>query len=195
MHMSEYSNNQFPFKTLGSHLKSIREKKRESVAEVSGAVELDPETLSQIEQGRKRPSEDILMMLLNHFDVKDEEAVKIWEMAGYTRDKASLSSEINDQDFQNKQLLMLVPVDGRILYTDQVHVMANNHGVVMNFMQGGGNSSQPAAVARIGMSKEHAASVVELLTKSLQQLENAKVQRRLPAPGPQKRQGRKRKQE
>jgi hypothetical protein len=56
-----------PYKVLGEKLKSLRQKMHESVAEVSGAVEIDEQALLKIEQGQERPSEDILMLLINHF--------------------------------------------------------------------------------------------------------------------------------
>jgi len=39
-----------PFKTLGSHLKYLREQSSESLAEVSGAVEIDESMLEDIER-------------------------------------------------------------------------------------------------------------------------------------------------
>ncbi|MCX6729702.1 MAG: hypothetical protein NTV95_03595 [Candidatus Saccharibacteria bacterium] len=65
-----------------------------------------------------------------------------------------------------------MPVDLRIVYTDTAHVMVNNFGVVMNFMQTNGNGGQPLAVSRIGMSKEHAQSLIKMLQQSLKQAEN-----------------------
>ena len=67
--------------------------------------------------------------------------------------------------------MMVLPMDARIVYTDTVHVMANNHGVVMNFLQNSGPNNQTIAVARVGMSREHAESVVELLQRTLAQSE------------------------
>jgi hypothetical protein len=51
-----------PFKMLGSHLKYLREQLQESLMEVSGAVEIETETLYRIEQGVERPTEDILLL-------------------------------------------------------------------------------------------------------------------------------------
>jgi hypothetical protein len=45
--------------------------------------------------------------------------------------------------------------------------MVNNYGVVINFMQAGGSDNQPVAVARVGMSREHAESVVQVLQQTL----------------------------
>jgi hypothetical protein len=59
--------------------------------------------------------------------------------------------------------------------------MVNNYGVVMNFMQGGGPNMQPLAVARVGMSKEHAKSVLDVLKQTLSQSEQGPtLQKALP---------------
>ena len=73
----------FPYKSFGRELKKIRIGMQESTAEVSGAVEIDVERLDSYEEGLVRPSEDILMLLINHFGVKDEVADRLWDLAGY----------------------------------------------------------------------------------------------------------------
>lgn len=154
-----------PYQQLGSKLRSIREDRKQSLAEVSGAVEIDTEVLSRIESGEQRPSEDILLLLLSYFEIQDDDALPFWDLAGYS-DKQTNDS---GQNFElNQPIAMLMPVDLRVVYTDRVHVMANNYGVVMNFMQTAGTSGQPLAVARVGMSHEHAKSLLELLQHTLQ---------------------------
>ncbi len=74
-----------PFKTLGTHLKYLREHSSESLAEVSGAVEINEDIMERIEQGVERPSEEILMLLISHFNMQDNEAVQLWELAGYDK--------------------------------------------------------------------------------------------------------------
>jgi transcriptional regulator with XRE-family HTH domain len=181
--MSQKHNTEYPFGSLGSRLKKMRVGRQESLAEVSGAVEIDIEMLTLIEEGKERPAEDILLLLISHFAVKEDEAVKLWEMAGYTGHQ--LPAGPIQQDDSGLSQVVAMPADTRIVYTDMVHVMVNNYGVVMNFMQGAGPHNQPMAVARIGMSKEHARSVLEVLQKTLDQSEP----KGLPAPenGPQSR--------
>lgn len=176
--MSEQGKANYPFRPLGLRLKQIREKLQESVAEVSGAVEIDSDVLVAIEQGKERPSEDILLLLISHFGAKEDEATKLWEMAGYDQNAVPMSNMVNDDAGNAVQTVVVMPMDMRISYTDQVHVMVNNYGVVMNFMQSGGPNNQPLAVARLGMSKEHAKSVLEVLQKTLAQSEP----KALPAP-------------
>lgn len=180
--MSENEPYAKPFRSLGFRIKEMREKRRESLAEVSGAVEIDIDTLTQIEQGKQRPSEDILLLLISYFGVKEDEAVKLWELAGYDQADVPASNMVNDNNGQAKQFVMVMPGDARIIYTDMVHVMVNNYGVVMNFMQNAGPGSQPLAVARVGMSKEHARSVLKVLGQTLDQAEKPAHPKALPSP-------------
>lgn len=165
---------QQPFSSFGNALKSLREKHSKSHAELSGAVEIEIQKLHDYESGIIRPSEDILLLIFQHFDLEDEEAKELWRLAGYTEpldDDAQYF--INDEDGEAKQTKTVVvsQQDARIVYTDMLQVMVNNYGVIINFMQGAGVNSHPLAVSRVGMSKEHARSLVEILTKTLKQAE------------------------
>lgn len=155
-----------PYQSLGKTLKELRQRANESLAEASGAVEIDVRELASFELGKARPSEDVLLLLISHFGAKDDEAVKLWEKAGYGMDRVP-ASHMASSDSQ--------PADssepGRVLYTDIVDVMVNNYGVVMNFMQGGPKDSANS-IARIGMSREHAKSVLKILEITLSQTEN-----------------------
>lgn len=147
------------FRILGRRLKDLRSRANESLAETSGAVEIEVKELASIELGEVRPSEDVLLLLISHFGAKDEEAVQLWEMAGYSDDKPAQANAPAASSEPNP-----------ILFTDVVDVIVNNYGVVMNFMQSGpGNSSN--SVARVGMSREHAKSVLQILQMTLSQTE------------------------
>lgn len=172
------ANKDRPFKPLGVQLKRLREKRQESLAEVSGAVEIDPDTLQLIEQGSERPGEDILLLLISHFATKDETASKLWELAGYDQEELPMQHADNSAKEDLKSGSVSIMQNTPIVYTDMVHVMVNNYGVVMNFMQTAGNSSQPLAISRIGMSREHAQSVLEILQKTL----NLSDKKSLPSP-------------
>jgi transcriptional regulator with XRE-family HTH domain len=167
-----------PYQQFGKLLSTIRRRMSESVYEVSGAVELEEAAVDRFERGEERPSEDILLLLINHFDVKDDEADKLWELAGYDKNTTG-SDEVQPMP----QSIVMVPFDTRIVYTDTAHVMINNYGVIMNFMQTGANN-QPLAVARVGMSLDHARSVLEVLQKTIAQADAEALRNKkfLPAP-------------
>lgn len=164
--MSEKQKKQYPYQTLGTWLKQMRQKSQQSVAEVSGAVEIDTDTLSDIERGAKRPSEDILMLLISYFSVKEDEAVKAWEMAGYGK-PSSIKSSDNDSHEDALQPVIVMPMDARIVYTDMANVQINKYGLTINFLQSDGIGSKPLAVSRVGMSREHAEKLIITLEKAL----------------------------
>jgi len=128
--MSESKHNQ-PYQNLGQHLKSLRQRMHESVAEVSGAVEIEPDALSLIEQGQDCPSEDVLLLLLSHFNIKEDEALKLWELAGYDQDKMPNGSQSGAGEDSNLiKPIVMVMQDNRIMYTDMVNVAVSQSGVV-----------------------------------------------------------------
>jgi len=157
---------ELPFKSLGERLKTIRQKLHESIAEVSGAVEIEEQKLQNIEQGQERPSEDILMLLINHFGIQDDDAANLWRLAGYDQPQDQNQS---DADLHNgRTMVMIMAVDPRIIYSDGVQVSGNQSGVVLNFMQGVG-TPHSMTTSRIGMSREQAISLVSTLQQVLEQ--------------------------
>lgn len=161
-------NSTSPFRPLGKKLKSLRDRAKETLAEASGAVEIDVRQLAGYELGQARPSEDVLLLLISHFGALDDEAVRVWELAGYGTSKTQVVHMVSDEP-QMQQIS--ITADSRIMFTDIVDVVVNNYGVVMNFMQGAGPNSKPVAVAKVGMSREHARSVLKILQVTLAQTE------------------------
>jgi transcriptional regulator with XRE-family HTH domain len=166
------NNQKHPYKSFGEVLKKLRSKAAKSPAEVSSAVEIEESRLQKYEAGEQRPSEDILLLLIQHFNLKDDQASELWKLAGYSGNPDEEQYFMNDEVGNAQQVTVgVTPHDARIVYTDMIQVMVNNYGVIINFMQGAGPSNQPLAVSRVGMSKEHARSVLEVLKKTLDQSE------------------------
>jgi transcriptional regulator with XRE-family HTH domain len=175
-----------PYRSFGEVLKKLRSKAAKTTVEVSSAVEIDESRLQKYEAGEQRPSEDILLLLIQHFNLPDEQASELWKLAGYSGEPDEDQYFINDEYGAAEQVTVSVtPHDARIVYTDMIQVMVNNYGVIINFMQGAGPSNSPLAVSRVGMSKEHARSVLEVLQKTLDQAENTATPKRLQGPKPE----------
>lgn len=155
-----------PYKTFGSKLKEIRTKAQETLIDVSGAVETDISMLRAIEAGTAQPSEDLVLLLISHFSLKDDDALKLWELAGYTQDSPS-STNANANEPNVSYKAFVTAGDVRILYTDMVHVKSNKHGVVINFLQSLGSDDNSLAVSRVGMSHEHAQSLLQVLQDTI----------------------------
>lgn len=157
-----------PFTTLGNHLKYVREQSHQSLAEVSGAVEIDEARLARIEAGKERPAEDILLLLISHFGVQDREAVQLWELANYDSDIPEHIKSESDNVQLSKQTVMVLAMDMRTMYSDGVEIMTNNAGVTLNFTQMM-TPTQANSVARVGMSFDQAQEVLTTLQRALLQ--------------------------
>lgn len=152
------------------------------MSEVSGAVEISDERLSSYEKGELRPSEDILQLLITHFNLRDEESDQLWDLAGYDDKQPNIVG--GDDSFSHQPAVMLLPLDARIVYSDTYQVMINQYGVVMNFMQNAGQNGQSIAVARVGMSLDHAKRVVETLQQTIKTASEFPQPKHLPSPKP-----------
>lgn len=169
-----------PYVEFGRALKAIRTRFDETIEDVSGAVELMPEDIAGYEAGKKRPSEDILDLLITHFSVKETEAIKLWKLAGYDIPR---DIEGTDEPAVFPQPVVIIPLDNRIMYSDSVNVMINDKGVVMNFMQNSGAPGKKLSAAKIGMSLKQAKKVLEVLDKSIEAASSHNSQNKLPESG------------
>lgn len=155
-----------PFVGLGNHLKYVREKSHQSLAEVSGAVEIDEVSLKRIEAGKERPAEDILLLLISHFGVQEQEAVQLWELADYDGDAPEQIKIYNDSQIIGKPTVMVLAIDMRTMYSDGLEVLTNNAGLTLNFTQLI-NPTQANSVAKVGMSYDQAEQVLKTLQRAL----------------------------
>lgn len=153
-----------PYQKFGSVLHTLRRKFHVSRADLCQALEISAEFLDKLEQGKEKPSEELVEQVINHFELEEGLANNLWLLAGYPLDK-------ND-DGMTTAILPLAEL--KAVYTDVVHVSVNNYGVVLNFMQNIGPNNQPIVVSRLGMSKDHAYSIIDVLTRTLGASENQK---------------------
>ena len=157
-----------PYQTLGKHLRYLREQQAQSLAEVSGAVEIDQTALERIEAGQERPAEEILMLLISHFNMQDQEAVQLWELAGYdgASERQKQEDVLQEALSGQKPVVVVVGVDSRTMYTDSVYVSGDPAGITMTFGKRN-RKQQPQPIASLGMSYEQAHEVLAQLQRAL----------------------------
>ncbi len=137
-----------PFSLLGGQLRQLRSQARETLAEASSAVEISIGQLISLEMGKSRPSEELLLLLLNHFKPKDTDALKLWKLAGYG----------GDAEFAE-----FMP----ILYAQGIEVNASKSGLTIDFVQSDSPEAESRNVSRIGMSREQAEGLIKTLILAL----------------------------
>lgn len=163
-----------PYQKFGKVLHTLRRKYHSTSAELCGTLEITEEQLSLLEKGVERPTEDLIELIISYFSLDDQLADNLWLLAGYPLERL---------DEVTVQIAQLPISELKISYTDMVHISVNNFGVVLNFMQNVSPNNQPFVVSRLGMSKEHAKSVADLIYKTLDasKKQKSKVTLELPA--------------
>ena len=147
-----------PYQRFGKVVHSLRRTYHVTSTELCGALEINADYLSLIESGFERPSEDVVELMVGYFSLDDSLADNLWLLAGYPLERV---------DEVTIQPVYLPASEVKSSYTDMVHVSVNNFGVTLNFMQNIGPHNQPVVVSRLGMSREHAESIVDVLAKTL----------------------------
>lgn len=173
--------NREPFEALGARLKFLREQWQQSVSEVSGTLEIDESTLKAIEDGKTMPAEEILDMLISHFLLTEDQAQDLRELAAEHRDQTNEALLGGIEDMLMKQIVMYLPVDNRVIYTDGMNATVNDHGLMLQFMQAGPDGKQ-MAVSRVGMSREHAERMIRVIRETLDHHDRSRGPKLLPAP-------------
>jgi len=162
-----------PYKILGQKIKSLRKSFNETIKDVSSAVEINPSELQKIESGIVRPSEEILMQLISHFNLSDNEALSFWQLANYDNQSIILNNFTNNlfskliSDNQVNNLVMLLPLEQKPLYSDHLEIVLGDSGLVINFNQKVNNQIIP--ISKIGMSLEQANLLYKTLESALLQ--------------------------
>jgi transcriptional regulator with XRE-family HTH domain len=178
-----------PYQTLGQHLKTVREQARRSLEEVSGAVEIEQTQLVSIENGVKRPDEEVMLLLISYFNMADQEALHLWELAKYNSElNEHLEIAVDSSDEQivqnfmnNKPMVMLLSsMDVRTMYSDGVEVSWNQSGLTLNFTQT--TKNQNMTISKVGMSHKQAETLLECLQRALLHVKYNGGNKMLPPP-------------
>lgn len=171
-----------PYKAFGDRIKFLREQWRQSIREVSLSLEIDVKNLEDIESGKALPEHETLDMLISHFLLTEDQADDLRDLVDFDgAGQNSFNLPAGIEDIMAKQMVMYLPIDNKVVYTDAMHANVNDHGVILQFMQQIPNIQQPTIVSRVGMSREHAEKVIEVLTQTLKQYD-ANSKKQLPAP-------------
>lgn len=173
--MNEHSTPNAPFKTLGTHLRYLREQSEETTADLSGAVEIDEQVLHRMEDGLERPSEEILLLIMSHFDLEEDAALQLWQLAGYDGAPEAIrlsSDEADTPQLGQSRAVVMLALDARVIYSDCFEAVGGKSGITLNFAQhssslDGHNDDQHNVVSRVGMSYEQAEQVMQSIQQAL----------------------------
>lgn len=172
----------YPYKTLGLRLKTLRQRASKTLSEVAGAMEIDEKALAKIELGQIKPEENLLENLSDFFNLSDAEAIKLLDLAGYTQD---IPTNFQEPLITKTIIMMLSHQDSKVVYTDGLDIHYDSSGLIMNFKQTVGQK-KPVSVAKLGMSYIQAREIHRTLTKVLLRAKYLKSAKSLPKSPPSK---------
>lgn len=170
-----------PHKALGEKIKHIRQQWKQSIDEVSTTLEIDQKQLKQIESGNVLPNDHTLDMIINHFLLSEEQAMELRAMAMLQGDGLGASiAHSGLEDMLMKQVVMYLPVDNRIVYTDSMNATVNKHGMTLQFMQSQNGKNTP--ISQVGMSREHAERMLKVIQTTLEKYDKSQETKLLSPP-------------
>jgi transcriptional regulator with XRE-family HTH domain len=161
-------NRERPYFKLGDKLKQFRERSKLSLSEVSDALEIDEKRLQKIEAGAVRPDEDLMLLMINYFNMLDQEALKVWQLADYDTelgDHLMFEENVIDNTSQAKPVIVLIANEPKTMYTDGVSVGWNKAGLTMEFTQA--TPKGQISIAKLGMSYEQSVEVLKCLESAI----------------------------
>jgi hypothetical protein len=151
---------------LGARLKFLREQWQQTLTDVSNTLEIEEKMLRAYEAGKVIPTNDVLDMFISHFLLTEDQAQDLRELAEEPREDVDSAVVGGLEEMLSKQLVMFLPVDNKVIYTDSMQATVNDSGVILQFMQQTGNG-QSTPISRVGMSREHAEKVIDVLKSTL----------------------------
>ena len=179
--MNKEASHNNPLQLLGQKIRSKRLDLKQSISEVSGSIEVDEKELLKIEVGLKKPSQEVLELLIEHFKISELEASSLFELAGYGMEKL-LPTNLMEllQGMAPKTFIMLSPIEQKIVSSDTLDVHIDKDNIVFDFKQNLGNN-QPITVSRVAMNVNNAYQVLDLLSKALIKQQYLKGSKELPS--------------
>lgn len=171
---------------FGKKLKNIRHQKGKNLLEVANAIGIDKTFLSKLENGIRRPSPSVLNSLLNYYKLDVSVFNEFYELSGFpsisshnlgvahdfNAEGKGVYKNMNQEVISNqKEPQINVPNNLPILYSDSVWVTASPFGLVFDYGQRVGPTNQVNVVARVGLSKEHAEALLQVLVGKIKDMQ------------------------
>ncbi len=175
-------------KTFGNKIRAYRKKNGETITQAANTMGIGRSYLSKLEHSHEQPSQKVLSDLISHYSLSRVEAIRLSSLAGYEGGVVAANPIQRKEVFKmtKKQIPekkdfkeVKVPDNIQVLYSDSVFVTSSQWGIVFDFAQNVGPTNRQNVVARIGMSKEHARALMNVIQKRLAAPESQKSRREI----------------
>lgn len=160
---------------LGEKLKKYRQDLGLTAKDIAHVTNTSRSYITRLENGYEKPQFSILSILISHYSLSGREASELLTLAGYPTGGVIVPQEGRevfkiDKSKNPNEIQVNLPNDLKALYSDSMFVHLSPFGLVLDFAQTvGPTNQQQTVVSRIGMSKEHAKAMVEVIQRKLEE--------------------------
>lgn len=164
---------------LAKQIRQLRLSSDLTLEQLAEKVNVHWTFLSKIEKGTRKPNVKLIKSLAKVFSLDEQEyQTLIHQLSQDLRKGVNYKMEDENAANQNQKVLNLnVPQSLAVLYSDSAVVNSNAHGIVLSFAQILGNTNTHNVVARVGISLQHAKSLLKALSKEVTNAE--KIERQI----------------
>ncbi|MDO8639201.1 MAG: DUF3467 domain-containing protein [Candidatus Daviesbacteria bacterium] len=169
------------FKDFGNKIREFRKNKEESLLRVSSSLGIDKTYLSKLENGHLKPSKKILERISNYYSLSEEKMIILYDFAGYGEEEKQFRQNEDEREVikmdespssvitkgKEGAVEIGVPNNVQVLYSNAVFITSDDFGVVLDFAQRLGSTSNHNVVSRIGMSFDHAENFLKVLKENI----------------------------
>lgn len=134
-------------------------------------LKVSPAYYSKLENGKEKPSRALVADIISKFQLALEDSRLLEQYAGYGTG-SSIIDQTSESGVDQASLVSTAPSFDRntqVLYSDAMYITITENGVVLDFAQQQGATTQQDVVSRIGLSHEHAKKISDLLVQQLRQ--------------------------
>lgn len=154
---------------LGLKIREARKSTGHTLAFLANKIGIDNSHLSMIETGLRRPSENILQIIADQYSL-DFQQLRV--LADYEENNtANRREEVkiveSNQEVVAKDIQIRVPDTLQVLYSDSAFITSGPYGLVFDFAQKLGSTTNENVVARIGLSVQHAKAFLKILSQKI----------------------------
>lgn len=147
-----------------------------TATQAADKLDITPQHLSRIENGKQKPSESLLERMISLYDIPGEDADLLRRRAGTITDSdlPQLSQAGSLMPGQQPEQVSTIKVDALktpVLYTNVLFVSSDEFGITIDAGSRVGPTNEVQIVARIGFSLAHGKKIQEALADHIKRLD------------------------
>lgn len=160
------------FSRVGKKIREFRMRNNDTLVELAKFLNMDVGNLSKVETGKRGLPPETLNKIADKYKLSPDDRTQLFVASGYSRGGEGVYKNMNqEENRQVKTQNFNVPNNLPVLFSDSIGLTSSKFGLVFDFGQRVGPTDQVNIVARIGLSKEHAEALIQVLAGKIKEMQ------------------------